>query len=87
MKGAHLIGSCPNAPKMADSSKISPNQATVLVVGNEHAGLPRERWNGIVHEWIGIEGGDPFVDSLNVSVATALLLQEVKRACRGENID
>jgi tRNA G18 (ribose-2'-O)-methylase SpoU len=82
LKGAHLIGSCPNAPNMANCLECSSNQATVLVVGNEHAGLPRERWNEIVHEWIGIEGGDSFVDSLNVSVATALLLQQLKRAGR-----
>ena len=77
--GVHLIGSCPNAPPLAKQLNALKSRPTVLIVGNEHLGLPRERWNEVVHQWIGIEGGDLRVDSLNVSVATALLLHDLKR--------
>ena len=48
----------------------------VLVVGNEKVGLP-SKFDAICDEWMSIKGGDLFLDSLNVSVATGILLSKL----------
>ena len=51
----------------------NPTSGSVLVVGNEKLGLP-DKFNSICDEWLSIPGGNEWLDSLNVSVATGILL-------------
>ena len=54
----------------------------ILVIGNEGFGIPK-RLGGLCDNWIGLKPGrelHPDVDSLNVSVATALLVNTIQQA-------
>ena len=60
--------------------KVCQQDSLIVVMGNEGAGL-RTNVKSVCTELVEIEGGggDPGLDSLNVSVAAAVIIHEVKR--------
>ena len=63
-----------------DKSSKSNLNSQMLIIGNEGFGIPNTL-SDLCDNWIYLKPGrniDPDVDSLNVSVATALLINSIK---------
>ena len=92
-KGWTILGSCMENPKnmlgtandkshdfACDKSSKSNLNSQMLIIGNEGFGIPNTL-SDLCDNWIYLKPGrniDPDVDSLNVSVATALLINSIK---------
>ncbi len=66
----------------AAAAAVSPDRPTVLVLGSEGAGIPEELRPLCHSGFLRLSPGrslHPGVDSLNVSVAAALLVQKLKQ--------
>ncbi|TYZ59247.1 hypothetical protein PybrP1_007888 [[Pythium] brassicae (nom. inval.)] len=80
--GWRVVGAC-SGPNSVTSEQLGSDKPTVLVMGNEHRGL-RKGIRQTCDEIVTIPGhhdadADSHVDSLNVSVAAAVLLYELLR--------
>ncbi|TMW59511.1 hypothetical protein Poli38472_004580 [Pythium oligandrum] len=77
--GWRVVGAC-SGPNSITSNQLGTSQPTILVMGNEHRGL-RKGIRQCCDEIVTIPGQateeDTRVDSLNVSVAAAILLYEL----------
>ncbi|KAG1687410.1 hypothetical protein DVH05_000205 [Phytophthora capsici] len=77
--GWRVIGAS-SGPNSITSTELSSDEPTILVMGNEHRGL-RKNIRQCCHDVVIIPGQatdeDTRVDSLNVSVASAILLYEL----------
>ncbi|KAK1942013.1 rRNA methyltransferase 1 [Phytophthora citrophthora] len=77
--GWRVVGAS-SGPNSITSTELSSDQPTILVMGNEHRGL-RKNIRQCCHDVVIIPGQatdeDTRVDSLNVSVASAILLYEL----------
>ena len=82
-RGVITLAATPAADSMPIDQVISGQQAVVLLVGNEARGLSKRVQQVAVHRVhipMDREAMQNLVDSLNVSVATAILLHELRRS-------
>ena len=77
-RGWTVLGSSPSK----DTATYASSKKSILIVGNEGVGVPQSLMSKC-HSRINLKPGrkniEPGIDSLNVSVATALLIQRIMR--------